>query len=312
MDYVLGWTRRLHVRHLQWLLLVAETGSLSEAARSGHTTQPGLSKWLAELETEVGTALFERHPRGLTPTPAGQLVVRYARRIVFAMRRAEADVEAVRDGGLRRVMLATSPAATVHLIPDAIARYMQREPDIQIGLREGTMNDLLVQLEHVQVDVAVGRLGGIEALPGLHYELLYNEPLVLVSRPGHPLAHLSVISWEQALDYRWIVWPTGTPIRASLEMELSQRGLKPRAYAVESSSMLANVALLRDSDLLLAASRHVADHFVRSGQMASLPLRMGNAGSLGMYWRDGTDSDPAISSLISSLREAAVALTGRG
>jgi len=305
MSGILDWSRRLHMRHLQWLLLLEQTGSLSEAARTAHTTQPGLSKWLRELEEDIGTALFDRHARGISPTPAGRLVLLYARRVLNAMQRAEEDVEAVRHGGLRRVMLATSPAATFDLVPDAIARYMRLQPDIQIGLREGTMDELLSQLERVQVDVAVGRLSGSNPPPGLQYELLYVEPIVLVARPGHPLTRKRSLTWQQAFDYPWIVWPVGTPIRSNLETGLAEIGLTPPPYAVESASMLANISLLRDSDLLLAASAHVADHFVRLRQMARLPLSMGSAGALGMYWREATGSDSAIAGLIDSLRQSA-------
>lgn len=305
MDKRLDWSRRLHMRHLQWLLLLEQTGSLSEAARSAHTTQPGLSKWLRELEEDVGTALFDRHARGISPTHAGRLVLLYARRVLNAMQRAEQDVQAVRHGGLRRVMLATSPAAALNLIPDAIARYMRLQPDIQIGLREGTMDELLAQLERVQVDVAVGRLGGNSPPPGLQYELLYVEPIVLVARSGHPLARKRAPSWQQAFAYPWIVWPAGTPIRSNLESSLADMGLTPPLYAVESASMLANISLVADSNLLLAASAHVADHFVRLKQVVRLPLSMGTAGALGMYWREATAVDPAIAGLIDSLREAA-------
>lgn len=305
MPELLDWSRRLHMRHLQWLLLLEQTGSLSEAARTAHTTQPGLSKWLRELEDDVGTPLFERHARGISPTRAGHLVLLYARRVLNAMQRAEEDVEAVRHGGLRRVMLATSPAATFNLVPDAIVRYMRLQPDIQIGLREGPMDELLVQLERVQVDVAVGRLGSSSPPPGLQYELLYVEPIVLVARPGHPLTRKRAPTWQQAFGYPWIVWPTGTPIRSNLESSLAEIGLAPPPCTVESSSMLASISLLRDSDLLLAVSAHVADHFVRLRQMARLPLSMGTAGALGMYWREATTSDPAIAGLIESLREAA-------
>ena len=65
--------------------------------------------------------------------------------------------------------------------------------------------------------------------------------------------------------------------------------------------MLANFSLLSHSDLLLAASSHVASYFVRLGQMARLSLSMASAGALGMYWREGTSRDPAIANMIDSL-----------
>ena len=67
----MDWTQRLKLRHLQMLLSVAETGNLSQSADALNTTQPALSKWLKDLEDDLQLPLFERHVRGLRPTPYG-------------------------------------------------------------------------------------------------------------------------------------------------------------------------------------------------------------------------------------------------
>ena len=67
----MDWTYRLRLRHLQVLLSLASTGNLSQSAAALATTQPALSKWLKELEEDVGLPLFERHARGLRPTAYG-------------------------------------------------------------------------------------------------------------------------------------------------------------------------------------------------------------------------------------------------
>ena len=59
------WTYRLRLRHLETLLHLAQTGNMSQTAEALNTTQPGLSKWLRELEEDIGMPLFERHARGL-------------------------------------------------------------------------------------------------------------------------------------------------------------------------------------------------------------------------------------------------------
>ncbi|WP_022980183.1 LysR family transcriptional regulator [Ideonella sp. B508-1] len=299
-----AWSRHLHMRHLHWLALLGETRNLSEAARQAHTTQPGLSKWLRDLEDDVGSPLFERHARGLHPTAVGELLLLYAQRVLGAMRRAEQDVAAVRQGGRRRVVLGCSAAANAHLVPEAIRLYMQRMPDIQVGLRESTMDALLPQLEHVQLDVAVGRLDD-RPWPGLQQQWLYVEPIVLVCCPDHPLARLAEVGWEDARAHPWIVWPSGTPIRANLESGLTSIGVALPPRTLESSSMLANLSLLRDSDMLMAVSAHVGRHFAAQGLVARLPLTVGSAGALGFYWRDATEVDPAIQTLLDCLREAA-------
>lgn len=302
------WSRHLHMRHLHWLLLLEECGSLSEAARRAHTSQPGLSTWLRMLEEDVGNPLFERHARGINPTPAGQLLLMYARRVRNAMQRAESDLHSLRGGHRRNLLLAASPAATFDLVPNALAHYLPTQPQVHVTLREGTLDELLPQLARAELDIVVGRLDAPATADGLEYEWLHVEPIMVISRPGHALAGHPAPTWPQALDQGWIGWPPGTPIRRNFEHALTEAGLQPPVPMVESGSMSANIALMRESDLLLPVSRHVAGHFVALGQARLLPLRMGSAGALGMYWREATGSDPAIAGLITQLRRSATRL----
>ncbi len=100
----MDWTRRLRLQHLQLLVSLMETGNLSGTARAAHTTQPGLSKWLKELEEDVGAPLFERHARGLRPTPYGMTLFNHAQRVLTEMERARQNLEAMRSGSGSRVL----------------------------------------------------------------------------------------------------------------------------------------------------------------------------------------------------------------
>ncbi|MCT2378618.1 LysR family transcriptional regulator, partial [Pseudomonas aeruginosa] len=154
----MDWTRRLRLQHLQLLVSLMETGNLSGTARAAHTTQPGLSKWLKELEEDVGAPLFERHARGLRPTPYGMTLFNHAQRVLTEMERARQNLEAMRSGSGSRVLLGTSPASAPSLVPRALRAFLGRYPGAQVELLEGTMNGLLERLEKRQLDVVVGRL----------------------------------------------------------------------------------------------------------------------------------------------------------
>src|SRR5262245_42008215 len=120
----MNWTRRLRLRHLELLVSLAETGSLSDTAKLAHTTQPGLSKWLKELEEDAGAELFERHARGLRPTPQGDVLLSHVRRLLSEMERAQSNLDALREGFAPNVAIGTSPASAPSLVPDAILYYL--------------------------------------------------------------------------------------------------------------------------------------------------------------------------------------------
>src|SRR5260370_41586925 len=104
----MDWTYRLRLRHLQVLLSLARTGNLSQSAIALNTTQPALSKWLKELEEDVGLPLFERHARGLRPTSNGEALIEHARRIEAHLDTARDDMQALRGGGSGLVPIRTA------------------------------------------------------------------------------------------------------------------------------------------------------------------------------------------------------------
>lgn len=275
----MDWTRRLRLQHLQLLVSLMETGNLSGTARAAHTTQPGLSKWLKELEEDVGAPLFERHARGLRPTPYGMTLFNHAQRVLTEMERARQNLEAMRSGSGSRVLLGTSPASAPSLVPRALRAFLGRYPGAQVELLEGTMNGLLERLEKRQLDVVVGRLDNYAPRASLRCEVLYSEAIVVMARPGHPLAQAAALDWEDVRRYDWIVWPPGSPIRSKLDMALTQGGRQPPAYRLESSSMLANIELLRGSDMLSIGSARVVEHLAGLGLVARLALEIPGEGA---------------------------------
>lgn len=302
---MIDWSRRLRLRHLHLLVSLAETGSLSDTARQAHTTQPGLSKWLKELEEDVGAALFERHARGLKPTAHGQLLLGHARRILSEMARAQHNLEVLQEGDSRSVAIGTSPAAAPSLVPDAITYFLRRHPRARVQLQESTMNALLDKLEQGQLDVVVGRLDNYQPRASLCSERLHSEPMRVVARPGHPLSGRHALDWEDLYAHDWLIWPEGTPIRSRLDTALANAGLKPLPCRVESSSLMANLWLLQNSDMLSVASGRVAEHFIARGLLAPLDFELDAEGSIGMCWRDEPLQDSSTLELLDCLRQAA-------
>lgn len=142
----MDWTGRLRLRNLQMLLSLAQTQNISRSAAALNTTQPGLSKWLRELETDIGLPLFERHARGLKPTPYGEALIAHARRIEAHLDGAREDLAAMRDGGSGRVVIGASGASASDTVPLAVFKLMQRLPQASIKLVESTTDRLLTQL----------------------------------------------------------------------------------------------------------------------------------------------------------------------
>ncbi|WP_027854834.1 LysR substrate-binding domain-containing protein [Marinobacterium litorale] len=302
----MDWTRHTRLKHLPLLITLGETGSLSETARLTYTTQPSLSRWLKELEEDVGGELFERHARGLRPTALGQMLIAHARRIQTEVERAQKNIEAVHEGAAESVAIGTSPASAPSFVPSAITRFLERHPRSRVQVQESTMNTLLAKLKLGELDVVVGRLDNYRPSPEFRSEQLYSERIRVVSRLSHPLAQRGKVSWDDLYDYDWIVWPDRTPIRAKLDAALTRAGRKPPNYRVESTSQVGNLWLLQYTDMISVASERVAHHFNDRGLMESLDIDIdSDEGWVGMCWREDVQEEPTMMDLLDCMRESA-------
>lgn len=298
------WSRRLKFRHLEILISLSDTGSLSETARLTHTTQPGLSKWLRELEEDVGAPLFERHARGLRPTLMGTSLVEHARRLLMEITRAQHDLDAIAEGSHRVIAVGTSPASAPSFVPAAVHAFLQRHPRTRVEIIENTMDSLLGRMERGQLDVVIGRLDNYQPRKNLRSEMLYNEPLRIVARPDHPLTAKHNLQWDDLYDYEWIVWPRGTPIRSKLDNAIVMAGRKPPPYRIESSSQMGNLWILQNSDMLSVGSARIVRSFTEVGLMVPLDIHIDGAeGPVGMVWRDDHAPDAYFQDLLACFRE---------
>jgi DNA-binding transcriptional LysR family regulator len=300
----MDWTYRLRLRHLHVLLSIAQTGNLSQSAQALHTTQPALSKWLKELEADIGLPLFKRHARGLRSTPYGQALLEHAQRITGHLDSVREDMRALLDGGSGRVVIGTSGVSATGVVPLAVARLIRQLPQVQTNLVESAMDQLVPQLLHGEIDIMVGRSMPVSALPPrrqLRAETLYRDPVNFVTGLQHPLAGRKTVDWDDLFAYPWIVWPKGTPIRNAIETALACAGRSLPRYCVESNSSILNITLLAHSELIGVASHRAARHFASFNLLRILPMALDSYGEVSMYWR-ADESRRAVTLALDCLR----------
>lgn len=169
---------------LQTFLVLAETGSLSRAAPLLASTQPTLSRQLALLETQVGQSLFERSPRGLRLTAAGEALLPAARR----MREGAQDLTlalAGRAQGLAgTVRLTASEIVSTYLLPELLRALRETHPEIQIEL---VASNAVEDLRERSADIAVRMVRPAE--PTLVARKLADWPLGFYAHRGYLDAH---------------------------------------------------------------------------------------------------------------------------
>lgn len=308
----MDWTHRLRLRNLQILLSLGQTGNISRSAAALHMTQPGLSKWLKELEEDVDLPLFERHARGLRSTPYGEALIAHAARIDAHLSTARDEMASMAKGGSGLVRIGTSGAGAADTVPLAVLKLVQTMPLARVQLVESTMDRLLEQLDIGELDIIVGRSAADTQDASIRTESLYLEPFHFVCRPKHPILTHKKPAWEDLLAFPWITWPKGTPIRTSFEAGLAAAGLATPAGSLESNSVTMNLTLLNNSNMIGVASHRAALRFARMNVMAIVPTRQFGFGSVAMYWREDAVGRSAVDAAVFALREVVNEFTPQG
>lgn len=196
---------------------VARQGSFSGAATALGYTQSAVSRQVAATEAAAGAKLFERLPRGVRPTAAGEVVVRRAARVLGEVDGALQEVAGVRDRFAGRLVASAFPTAAAVLLPRSISRLRARHPDLWVDLTEAASPVQLRRLRTGRVEVAVVAVG--EGLPEQDLDGLRTERLRIPRGPGvavardHRLADRDVVDVADLAGETWVVGagPAGEP-----------------------------------------------------------------------------------------------------
>lgn len=178
----------VEIRHLVALETVIQTGSFVRAGLELGYSQSAISQQIAALEHAAGLRLLVR-PGGrkpVTPTDAGERLLRHARRASAAMRAAEADLHALAVGDAGTVRVGTFQSVGVRLLPGAMRRYVERWPDVEVRLLEaGYDEELLILLERGEIDLAFVRESED---PTFEQVTVLSDPWVLLAPVDSELA----------------------------------------------------------------------------------------------------------------------------
>jgi len=263
---------RLKLRHLQCLVMVAQERNLVRAAKALSLTQPAVSKTVAELEEIIGRPLLLRRRRGVELTPAAEVLVRHAvsalrglsEGLGLAMDMPEADQLHVAVGAL--------PNMVANLLPEAVALLHASHPALRVRVVSGINAQLMTQLRQGEIDLVLGRLAQASAMADLAFEHLYSEPLLLVVRPGHPLASRRKPALDALAGYPLVLPVSGSLIRHTADAFLIAQGVALPNRLVEATDTSFAIGLLQRSDAVWFAPQGAVEGFVARGELERVAI----------------------------------------
>jgi DNA-binding transcriptional LysR family regulator len=287
----------VELRHLQYFLAVAETQHFGQAAERLHMAQSPLSQAIRQLESHVGAKLFDRTTRRVELTPAGETLLRDARRILDAVEAARTRVGLVADGSTGMLRVGSTGLSAFRHLPRLARIAAQELPGLELRFQ----TDLLTPaqeaaLEEGRIDVAV--LRPPLRSTGLSARLISRERLVVAIGPGRPLATADAIALVDLRDEDFVAYSApGSVVNAVVTQACLSAGFLPRRTheAAEVSIILTQVAaglgvaVLPESVLAL-----------RVDGVRFVPVADDVHVDLALAWRTDDDS-PALARLLEAL-----------
>ncbi|TWP53842.1 LysR family transcriptional regulator [Lentzea tibetensis] len=188
----------LSLVHLKVLAAVARHGSVTEAARELHYSQPSVSHHLSRLEAATGVKLLQRVGRGVRLTPEGRLLANRAAEIMGRVDAATNELAAQVGLQAGRVRLAANASALSTIVPSAAAELARAHPGVELSLFEQHPVEALQMLRHGEVDVALVFRHADAPVEDEGFRLLHvdDDPIYLISQhPDDSLANHRHSAW---------------------------------------------------------------------------------------------------------------------
>lgn len=218
----------LDFKPLRYFIALAETGNFHRAAERLHLSQPALSRQIAALEREIGTALFERGARAVTLTPAGASFYRDAVGILEGLARAQAQALATAAGKRGLLRIGFTMAAAHSVIPRYVRAMRAAWPDVRVELKEVVSDELPERVMAGAIDLGVVFDNG--ARPGLARRRVLTEPLCVALPRSHPRARARSVRITDLQDdaFAMTAVDAGSRLNADVLDFCRRHGVEPR------------------------------------------------------------------------------------
>ncbi|ABC35890.1 LysR family transcriptional regulator [Burkholderia thailandensis] len=281
----------MNFTHLSAFLAVVEAGSVTGASARLHVSQPALTREIRDLEERLGVVLFDRRPRGMSPTEAGRLLAGYAKRIFALTDEAEAALDEFSGLVRGNLKLAASRTIGSYLLPPVLDVFCDRYPGVTIDVAE--MNTELVEAALLTYERQLGFVEGAYDTTAFDSMVFGRDTLLAVAASSHPLARKHRVGVQDIADCDVLSREPGSGTRNAVETAFAEHGLEfaPRLSVGSAEAM--NRLLLR-GNAIAWVSRFTIEAELEAG--ALVPLRVTDMTverDLTIIWHKGATLSPS-------------------
>ncbi len=306
----IGHHLKLHNLHV--LMAVVQAGSMNKAAALLSTTQPNVSKSIAELERTVGVRLLDRNAGGVEPTTYGRALLNGGIAVFDELRQALKSIEFLADPTAGEVRIGCNPFLAPSFVSAVVDRLSRRCPRIVFHVVTGRVEHLHHELSERNVDFLITRRSGLVADDQMGFEFLFDEPYVVVAGTQNPWSRRRRIAFAELLSESWTLPPPGSVIATVATEAFRASGLDYPRTAVVTDSATTRISLVATGRFLTILQASALRFPTRQPEIKVLPVepRMANT-PIGVITLKNRTLSPVATLFIEHAREVAKPLAMR-
>lgn len=190
---------------LRTFVATSRHGTITGAAAVVYRSQPAVSRRIAQLETQLGAALFDRTPDGMRLSAAGRALLPFAQAALAAIEDGRHAVRSLNEEDLGPVTIAIVGTLAGGWLTGVLRAFAAARPSVDLRLRTANSNEVLELVRGGEATFGIGYLPATD--PSLTSAVLFHERLVIACPPDHPRAGTRIRSLHTLRDQRWLAFP---------------------------------------------------------------------------------------------------------
>ena len=295
--------RRMKLHDLHVLITVVQAGSMNKSAALLNTTQPAISRSIADLEHALGVRLLDRRPQGVEPTEYGRALLRCGVAVFDELRQGVNNIEFLADPTTGQIRIGCGPSLAASFVSVVVERLSRRYPRIVFHLVSAGPDALLRDLHERKVDLLIARQSNPIADEQLCFEFLFDGSYVVAAGVQNPWSRRRRIKLAELAGESWVMPPPET-VASSIALEIFRANGLDFPQATVFAIPEVRIRLLATGRFLSIFSE--ARVFARGSEIKVLPVDLPTSPvPIGIVTLKGRTLSPSAQLFIKAAREVA-------
>ena len=259
-------------RRLQVFYTVAKQLSFTKAAELLYMTQPAVTFQVKQLEEHFNTRLFERSHSKITLTPAGELALQYAEKILALTHEMETRMGELTGQVSGTLMVGASTTIAEYMLPRLLGEFKNRYP--QVRCRLTVANSETIESKVADHTLDMGLIEAPSHHPQLEAEVVADDELVAICAPDHPIARLAAVTPQQLAELPYVSREAGSGTREVVDAYFRAKGVQPEDLHIvmELGSREAIKGAVEAGLGIAIVSRATISKETKLGDLVAVPL----------------------------------------